>query len=328
MAHNFKTRVTEILGSEYPLVVGTMGYQSTPELVAAAVNAGAFASLSSVMSKTTQALRETIRKTKSLTDKPFGVNINLFPMVSPLPHEEYIEAVLEEGVRVIETSGRSPEKLVSLIKKGNAILMHKCARIRDARTAERVGADIVEIVGFECGGHPSRESISSLVLVPQVVDAVKIPVVAGGGIADARGFVAALALGAEGVLMGTRFMATRECPLHQNFKERLINAQSTDTMLVLRTLTDPIRVMRNQLMIKVDEMEQKGAAAEEIISMVAGQKSQKALEAGDVEGALLACGQVVGLVHDIPTMKELVERTMREAVAIYDRLGETLGKKP
>lgn len=262
-----------------------------------------------------------------MTDKPFGVNINLFPMVSPLPHEEYIEVVLEEGVKVIETSGRSPEKLVNQIKKGNAILMHKCARIRDARTAERVGADIIEIVGFECGGHPSRESISSLVLVPQVVDAVKVPVVAGGGIADARGFVAALALGAEGVLMGTRFMATRECPIHQNFKERLINTQSTDTMLVLRTLTDPIRVMRNELMMKVDEMEQKGAAAEEIISMVAGQKSQKAMEAGEVDGVLLACGQVVGLVHDIPTMRELVEKTMKEVIEVYDRLGTTLGKK-
>ena len=167
MSHKFKTRVTEILGSKYPLLVGTMGYQSTPELVAAAVNAGAFACLSSVMWKTSQALREAIRKTKSLTGTPFGVNINLVPMVSPLPQEEYIEVILEEGVKVIETSGRSPEKLVNRIKKGNAILMHKCARIRDARTAERVGADIVEIVGFECGGHPSRESISSLVLVPQ-----------------------------------------------------------------------------------------------------------------------------------------------------------------
>ena len=327
MPPKLKTRVTDILGSKYPLVMGTMGYQSTPQLVAAACNAGAFACLTSIMSKTSQALRDEIRKTKSLTDKPFGVNINLFPMVSPLPHEEYIEVALEEGVKVIETSGRSPENLVERIKKGNARLMHKCARLRDARTAERVGADIVEIVGFECGGHPSKENVTSLVLIPQVVDAVKIPVIAGGGIADARGFVAALALGAEGVIMGTRFLATKECQIHPNFKERLVNAQSTETMFVMRTLTDPMRVLRTQLMLKVQELEDKGASIEEIIPLVAGQRSMKAMEAGNVDESLLACGQIVGLVHDIPTVKELVERTMEEATALYERLGKTLGAR-
>ena len=327
MPPKLKTRVTDILGSKYPLVMGTMGYQSTPQLVAAACNAGAFACLTSIMSKTSQALRDEIRKTKSLTDKPFGVNINLFPMVSPLPHEEYIEVALEEGVKVIETSGRSPENLVERIKKGNAKLMHKCARLRDARTAERVGADIVEIVGFECGGHPSKENVTSLVLIPQVVDAVKVPVIAGGGIADARGFVAALALGAEGVIMGTRFLATKECQIHPNFKERLVNAQSTETMFVMRTLTDPMRVLRTQLMLKVQELEDKGASIEEIIPLVAGQRSMKAMEAGNVDESLLACGQIVGLVHDIPTVKELVERTMEEATALYERLGKTLGAR-
>lgn len=327
MPPNLKTRVTDILGSKYPLVMGTMGYQSTPQLVAAACNAGAFACLTSIMSKTSQALRDEIRKTKSLTDKPFGVNINLFPMVSPLPHEEYIDVALEEGVKVIETSGRSPENLVDRIKKGNARLMHKCARLRDARTAERVGADIVEIVGFECGGHPSKENVTSLVLIPQVVDAVKVPVIAGGGIADARGFVAALALGAEGVIMGTRFLATKECQIHPNFKERLVSAQSTETMFVMRTLTDPMRVLRTQLMLKVQELEDKGASIEEIVPLVAGQRSMKALEAGNVDESLLACGQIVGLVHDIPTVKELVERTMEEATALYERLGKTLGAR-
>lgn len=327
MPPKLKTRVTDILGSKYPLVMGTMGYQSTPQLVAAACNAGAFACLTSIMSKTSQALRDEIRKTKSLTDKPFGVNINLFPMVSPLPHEEYIEVALEEGVKVIETSGRSPENLVDRIKKGNAKLMHKCARLRDARTAERVGADIVEIVGFECGGHPSKENVTSLVLIPQVVDAVKVPVIAGGGIADARGFVAALALGAEGVIMGTRFLATKECQIHPNFKERLVSAQSTETMFVMRTLTDPMRVLRTELMMKVQDLEDKGASIEEIIPLVAGQRSMKAMEAGNVDESLLACGQIVGLVHDIPTVKELIERTMEEATALYERLGKTLGAR-
>ena len=327
MAPKLKTRVTEILGIKYPLVMGTFGYQSTPEFVAAAANAGVFACLSSVMSRTTPALREEIRKTQSLTDKPFGLNINLFPMISPLPHEEYIDAALEEGVNIFETSGRSPENLVTRIKKSNARLMHKCARLRDARTAERVGADIVEVVGFECGGHPSKENVTSLVLVPQVVDAVKVPVIAGGGIADARGVVAAFALGAEGVLMGTRFLATKECPIPLGFKNKLIEAQSTDTLFVMRTLSDPMRALRNELTTKVQEMEDRGASQDEIIPMLAGQRSLKAMEAGDVEGALLACGQVVGLIHDIPTLKELVESIMSETTAVYEQLGKTLGKK-
>jgi nitronate monooxygenase len=307
--------------------MGTMGYQSTAEFVAAAANAGVFACLSSVMSKTTQALRQEIRKAKSLTDKPFGININLFPMISPLPHEEYIDAALEEGVTIFETSGRSPENLVPRIKKGNAKLMHKCARLRDARTAERVGADIVEIVGFECGGHPSRENVTSLVLIPQVVDAVKVPVIAGGGIADARGVVAALALGAEGVVMGTRFLATQECPIPLSFKKRLVETQSTETMFVMRTLSDPMRALRNKLTTEVEALEDKGAPAEQIIPMLAGNVTLKAMEAGDVENALLACGQIVGLVRDIPTIKELVESIMSETTGIYEKLGKTLAKK-
>jgi nitronate monooxygenase len=327
VATTLKTRVTEILGSKYPLVMGTMGYQSTPEFVAAAANAGAFACLSSVMSRTTKALREEIRKTKRLTDKPFGMNINLFPMISPLPVEEYTDISIEEGIKIIETSGRSPEHLVDRIKKGKAKLMHKCARIRDAITAERVGADIVEIVGFECGGHPSKENIGSLVLIPQAVDAVKIPVIAGGGIADARGVVAAMALGAEGVLMGTRFMATKECPIPPSFKKKLIDAQSTDTLFVMRTLSDPMRALRNDLTTKVQELEDKGASQDVIIPMLAGERSLKAMEAGDVEGALIPCGEVVGLLHDVPTVKELVERIMEETTAVYERLVKTLGKK-
>ncbi len=323
MVYKLQTRVTQILGSKYPLVMGTMGYQSTPEFVAAAANAGIFACLSSVMSRTTQALRERIRETKSLTDKPFGININLFPMISPLPHEEYIDAALEEGITVFETSGRSPENLAPRIKKGNAVFMHKCARLRDAKTAERVGADIVEIVGFECGGHPSRENITSLVLIPQVVDAVKIPVIAGGGLADARGIVAAFALGAEGVLMGTRFLATKECPIPPSFKNRLLECQSTDSIFVMRTLSDPMRALRNKLTMTVQEMEDKGATQDEIIHMLAGEKSLKAMEAGDVENTLLACGQIIGLVHDIPTVKELVEKIISETTAVYQRLGKT-----
>jgi len=324
VANKFKTRVTEILGVEHPLIMGTMQGHSTAELVAAAANAGAFACIASTMFNTSQALREEIRKAKSLTDKPFGVNINLFPMIRPQNTDEYIDAVLEEGVTVIETAGRSPEELVDHIKKGNAKLMHKCARLRDARKAESLGADLVEIVGFECGGHPSREGIGGLVLIPQVVDAVQIPVIAGGGIADARGFVAALALGAEGVLMGTRFLASRECLLHLNLKSRLVDVMSTESTLVLGTIGDPIRVLRTELVSKVQELEEKGATLEDLLPLVAGEKSREAMSAGDVDNSLLPCGQVVGMIRDIPTVKELIDSIINGAIAVQERLSNTL----
>ena len=327
MAQKINTRVNQILGTEYPLIVGTMLGWSNAELVAAAANAGAFASIASSMYSTSQALREEIRKTKKLTDKPFGVNINLFPAIRPQNPEEYVDTVIEEGVGVIETAGRSPEELVDRIKKGNVKLMHKVARLRDARKAESLGVDIVEIVGFECGGHPSREGIGGLVLIPQVVDAVQIPVVAGGGLADARGFVAALALGAEGVLMGTRFLASRECQLHDNLKSRLVEAPSTESTLALGTLGDPMRVLRTELILKVQELEERGATLEELLPVVSGEKSLNAISAGDVDNSLLACGQVVGLIHDIPTVKEAVDSIINGALEIEERLGSILGRK-
>ncbi len=314
------TRVTELLGAEFPLVMGTMGYQSTPEFIAAAVNAGAFASLSSIMSRTPEALRQEIRRTRDLTDRPFGVNINLFPMVSPVPNEQYIEVVVDEGIQVIETAGRSPEHLMPLVRQGNLKLMHKCARVRDARKAEAIGADLVEIVGCECGGHPSRENVGSIVLVPQVADAVSIPIVAGGGIADARGFLAALALGAEGVLMGTRFLATQECPIHPNLKQRLMEACETDSVLTLYSKGDPMRALRNDMSLKVIEMETSGAAWGEVYALIGGGKGKNALSAGEAEGTLLACGQAVGLLHDIPSVGELVRHLKDEVLELHERL--------
>lgn len=327
MAGKFKTRVTEMLGVKYPLFMGTMQGWSNAEFVAAAANAGIFACIASAMYNTPQALREEIRKAKKLTDKPFGVNINLFPMIRPQDPHAYIDAVLEEGVNIIETAGRSPEELVDHIKKGNAKLIHKCGRIRDVRTAERVGVDIVEIVGAECGGHPSRDQIGSLVIIPQAVDAVKIPVVGGGGIADARGFVAVLALGAEGVIMGTRFMVTQESQLPSFLKERLLQSQSTDTIFTLFSLGDPLRALRNQLTLEIEAMEKKGATIDDLIPMISGEKSRNAMAMGEADGWILACGQCVGMINDIPTIKKLVDSMMKEAVAIQKRLDTTLGVK-
>jgi len=324
MAIKIKTRVNQILGSEYPLIVGTMLGWSNAELVAAAANAGAFASIASSMYSTSQALREEIRKARALTDKPFGVNINLFPALKPQNVTEYVDVALEEGIGVIETAGRSPEELVGRIKGGKAKLMHKCARLRDARKAESLGADLVEIVGFECGGHPSREGIGGLVLIPQVVDEVKIPVIAGGGLADARGFVAALALGAEGVLMGTRFLASRECQLNPKLKSKLVDAPSTESTLILGSIGDPMRVLRTALVSKIQEAEGKGATLEDLVSLISGEKSRKAMSEGDVDNSLLPCGQIVGLVHDIPTIKDIVDSIVSGAITIEKRLGRVM----
>ncbi len=316
----FKTRVTEMLGIEHPLIAGTMQALSRAELVAAVANAGAFGILPSATFDSKDELRQEIRKTRSLTDKPFGVNINLFPMLRPVSIEESIDTTLEEGIKVIETSGRSPTPYVERIKKGGALLMHKCARVRDASSAERAGADIVEIVGFECGGHPSAEEVTTLILLPRVVDAVKVPVVGGGGFGDARGFVACLALGAEGVLMGTRFMATKECPIHDNFKQAFLEAAETATMLVERSIGNPARVMRNETAQKVLEMEEKGATLKDLIPLIAGERGRQAMAEGDVQGGIMACGQVVGLIHDVPTVKQLVDSIINGAREIAERL--------
>jgi nitronate monooxygenase len=279
------------------------------------------------MYSTSHALREEIQKARTLTDKPFGVNINLFPALKPQNVSDYVDVAIEEGVGVIETAGRSPEELVSRIKSGKAKLMHKCARLRDARKAESLGADLVEIVGFECGGHPSREGIGGLVLIPQVVDAVKIPVIAGGGIADARGFVAALALGAEGVLMGTRFLACRECQLHPDLKSRLVAAESTESTLVLGSIGDPMRVLRTELVTKIQQLEEKGATLEELVPLISGEKSRQAISAGEAVNALLPCGQVVGLIHDIPTMKEIVDSIIKGAMGVDKRVGGIINQR-
>ncbi len=320
MAKGLKTRVTDILGVKHPLIMGTMGYQSNAEFVAAAANAGIFANLASIMSPTSQALREEIRKTRGLTDKPFGVNINLFPMVSPRPTEEYTDVAIEEGVPVIETSGRSPEDLVERIKRANVTLMHKCVSVRHAVTAERLGADIVEVVGFEAAGHPGRNPVGSFVLFPQAVDAVQIPVVAAGGIGDARGLVAAFALGAEGVCMGTMFMATRECPIHPNLKQKLIEALETDTTMTLHSKGDPMRALRNPLTAKIQEMEEEGATTQDIMELIGDGKGRHAAAIGEADWTLLSVGQVVAQIHDVPTIKELVDRLMDEVMVVQQKM--------
>ena len=317
-----KTKVTEMLGCKYPIIAGTMANISNPEFVASVSNAGACAVLASANYQTPEELREAIRKTQSLTDQPFAVNINLFPAMMPQEKlVKYVEATLDEGAKIIETSGhKAPADLVPKFKEGGAIWIHKCAGVRYAITGASLGADMITVVGYENGGATGTLDIGTLVMTPSVVDAIDVPVIAGGGITDGRGIAAVLALGAEGAIMGTRMMATKECPLHDNLKQAFVQAKETDTYLVMRSIRNTHRVWRNKAAEKIIELESQKASLQEIIQVASGQNALKMYRDGDIDAGMVSCGQGVGLVKDIPTVKELLDRIMKEAEEVIQRL--------
>ena len=320
----FKTRITELFGIKYPIIAGGMHLLSRAELVAAVSNAGGLGILASTTFEAKEELREEIRKTKTLTNKPFGVNLNLFPMMRPRSVEEDIDLFVDEGVEIVESSGASPEPYVPRLKEAGIKIMHKVPAVRFARKAESVGADAVTIVGFECAGHPGMDDVTSLILVPLTVDALKIPVVAGGGFCDARSFVAALALGADGVVMGTRFVATRECVAHPKIKEWLVKAKETDTTLIDRSLGLPMRVMKNKPAEKALELDKRGASLEELLPIIGGALGKKAWIEGDIDAGVVSLGMAVGRVHEIVSVKEVIDGIIEEAKAICKRLNLTL----
>lgn len=316
-----KTRITEMLDIQYPIIQGGMLWLSRAELVAAVSNAGGLGMLSSVTFSTARELREEIRKTKSLTDKPFGINFPIFPTVRAIEGmEKNIDVAIEEGVKIAETSGRSPEPYMKQFKNGGVKVIHKVTAVRFAQTAERLGVDAVVMFGCEGGGHVGLDSVTSLILIPRVVDSVKIPIIAAGGFGDARGFVAALALGAEGVLMGTRFMASKESLAHPRVKEWLIQAKETDTMLVQQSIRNTARVIRNKPAEKTSEMEQKGASLEELLPVIGGLKEKELFETGDLDAGIMHCGQVMGLIQEIPTVKEIIDSIIAQAESICHHL--------
>jgi len=317
-----KTKVTEMLGCKYPIIAGTMANISNPEFVAAVSNAGACAVLASANYQTPEELHEAIKKTQSLTDQPFAVNINLFPAMMPQEKlVEYVGATLDAGAKIIETSGhKAPADLVPKFKEGGAIWIHKCAGVRYAKTGASLGADMITVVGYENGGATGTLDIGTLVMTPSVVDAIDVPVIAGGGITDGRGLAAVLALGAEGAIMGTRMMATKECPLHDNLKQAFVQAAETDTHLVMRSIRNTHRVWRNKAAEKIIELESKKASLQEIIQVASGQNALKMYKEGDIDAGMVSCGQGVGLVKDIPTVKELLDRIMEEAEEVIQRL--------
>jgi nitronate monooxygenase len=312
--------MTRLLGVEYPIQCGTMQWLSKAELVAAVANAGGFACLAAATFPDKEKLLSEIRKTRDLTDKPFGVNVSLFPALTPRPPEQVIDTVIEAGVKIVETAGRNPEPFRKQIKDAGLIHIHKCARVRDAAKADKLGVDLITIVGTECGGHPGMECITSMVLIPEAVDAISAPLIAGGGIGDGRSMMAALALGASGVIMGTRFINTRECPVNERIKEQIIKASETDTALVMMSLSNPARVLRNPWADKVLEMERRKASLEELIPMIKGEVSRCGWEDGDVEKGLYPVGQVIGRIKDIPSVSELIDRTVAEARGVMNNL--------
>lgn len=314
-------RVTDLLGIEYPIIGGTMQWLSRAEFVAAISNAGCLGIIPSATFNSKEELKQEIRKCKSLTDRPFAVNVGLFPSMRPFSPEEMIDAALEEDVKIIETSGRSPEPYMARIKQPGVVHMHKCARVRDAVKAEKLGVDIIGIAGTECGGHPSAEQVTTMVLLPKTVDSVKAPVVAAGGIADGRGLVAALALGAEGVVIGTRFMATEECPIHPAFKKTLVEADVADTALLLMSYGAPLRAYRNSVAQEVQEMEARGEELATILPLLSGLRGLAAYQRGDVDGGVFPCGQVAGLVSQVKTVQQVVNEIVGDARQLSRRLG-------
>ncbi|RJP23380.1 MAG: nitronate monooxygenase [Candidatus Abyssobacteria bacterium SURF_5] len=317
----FKTRITEMLGIEYPILSGGMQWLSRAELATAVSEAGGLGFITAASFADPEELRDELKKAKAMTKKPFGVNVSMLPvLLEGDTTRRYIEVICEEKVPVVETSGRNPEAFVPALKEAGIKLIHKVPAVRFARKAESIGADAVTIVGFECGGHPGMDDVTSFVLIPRASESLNIPIIAGGGIADARGFLAALALGAEGVVMGTRFVATKECPAHQNFKDWMVQAQETDTMMIERSIRNAVRVMKNDVAQKVLEMENKGATLDELIVYISGKLGKGAWLSGDLDSATIAAGQCVGLVHDVISVKELIDGIVRDARLIMNRL--------
>lgn len=314
-----KTRITELLEVEYPIQVGTMMHISDAEFVAACANAGTFACMATAMFPDEKTLRDELAKARDLTDKPWGVNVSLFPGHDARTVDVTLDIVAEEGVKIIETAGRSPEPHLEKIRRNGAVHVHKCARLRDAIKVDGLGVDIVSIVGSECGGHPGMEDISTLVLVPETAAAIKAPLLAGGGFCDGRTLMAGLAMGAEGVIMGSRFLNADECRIHYSAKEKYIQAQMTDTMIIQRSIRSPVRVLRNQWAEEVLEMENRGAGLEELLPKLSGNLSGEAWLTGGDE-AIFPAGQVVGRTKDTLPVKDLVERIMSEAEAVQQRM--------
>ena len=323
-----KTRITELFGIEHPIIQGGMHFVGLAELAAAVSNAGGLGIITGLTQKTPQLLANEIRRCREMTDKPFGVNLTFLPTVSSPDYPGYIKAIIDGGVKAVETAGNNPQKWMPVLKENGIKVIHKCTSVRHSLKAEAIGCDAVSVDGFECGGHPGEDDVPNFILLPRAAEELKIPFVASGGMADGRSLVAALALGAEGMNMGTRFMATKEAPIHDKVKQAIVAASELDTRLVMRPLRNTERVLRNAAVDRLLEKEKTLGAAikfEDIIEEVAG-VYPKIMQNGDMDAGAWSCGMVAGLIRDVPSCKELIDRIMAEAeVLVRRRLAGMLG---
>jgi NAD(P)H-dependent flavin oxidoreductase YrpB (nitropropane dioxygenase family) len=309
-----KTRVTELLQIRYPIIQGGMQWVGTAELASAVSNAGGLGILTALTQPTPEALKAEIERCRGLTDRPFGVNLTILPSINPPPYERYLDAIIESGVRIIETAGNSPKDFIGKFKQHGLRVIHKCTSVRHALSAERYGVDIVSIDGFECAGHPGEDDTPGLVLIPAAVKALKIPIVASGGIGSGSGMAAALALGAQGINMGTRFMCTKEAPVHDNIKQALVRGNERDTVLMFRTMHNTARVFKNAISEEVVALERRpgGAKFEDVRPLVVGTRGREALRTGEVDSGVVSAGMVIGLIDDIPSCAELIDRIVQD----------------
>lgn len=316
-----KTKITELLHIQYPIMQGGLQHLGTPELASAVSNAGGLGTINATIYPSMPEFRDAIRKMKSLTSKPFCANVSMLPTMMPGElTQEYFKVIVEEGVAVVETAGRDPKAFVPLLKAAGIKLIHKVAAVKYAKKAEEAGADMVTIVGVECAGHPGMDDITTMILGNKVAKTVKIPVLIGGGIADGKGLVAALALGGEGIVMGTRFVATQECIIHPNFKQWMVEASENDTILIQRSIKNMIRAMKNEAALRCLEMERQGATLQELLTVISGKKSKACVMAGDLQGSIFATGQAMGLIDEIKPVKQVIEDVMQEAGQVLARL--------
>lgn len=324
-----RTRFCDAFGIEYPIVQGGMQWVGRAELVSAVANAGALGFITALTQPSPEALVKEIARCREMTDKPFGVNLTILPSINPPPYAEYREAIIDAGVPVVETAGFSPVEHLPAFKAAGVKVLHKCTSVRHAVKAQELGVDGISIDGFECAGHPGEDDIPGLVLIPAAARRISIPMIASGGFADARGLVAALALGADGINMGTRFVATVEAPVHDSVKQRLVEAGERDTELIFRSLGNTARVASNQVSREVVKILKDGGRFEDVRELVAGARGRKVFEVGDLDLGIWTAGMVQGLIHDIPTVAELIRRITTDAAQlISDRLAGTVRATP
>ncbi|MCY4187844.1 MAG: nitronate monooxygenase [Bryobacterales bacterium] len=313
----FRTRITELFGIKYPIIQGGLMWLARAELAAAVAEAGGIGFMTALSHDSPAKLRAEIRKVRALTDKPFGINLTFLPALRPPDFPAYVRTCIDEGVRFIETAGRNPEAFMPVLQEAGVKVIHKCTSVRHAVKAERIGCAAVSIDGFECAGHPGEDDVTSLILIPLARDNLSIPVVSSGGFGDGRGLAAALALGADGMNMGTRFVATVECPVHDAVKQALVHASERDTRLLMRTLRNTARYLASENTRKVLDIEAAGKATiQDIKQFMSGLEGKRMIETGDLSQGVLAAGQVTGLIRDVPTVQELFDRIVGEATEL------------